>query len=549
MRRTALLSLLCLLACGDPGLRDRSLVKLEDGHGNPLYTLRHKKKGLARTSVIGLKPDPLAQYYPEDVEMVVRFNDLSTLGRDVAPQLRIIEGILPQLGLPSGKPVDLLRQALDLPQIVAIDPVRPFAFVKTKEGWAGIVPTRSRDQGGLRLKQIDAVYCVAGAPEMVAAFRPGFRKGFFLPGDCSLIVTPVAYGTLGETMSEVARQIGVDLSVIDRWLPELPPDIERVDLALRLRQGGLRIDVRAAPNRDSPTAVFLERMRPSSSAAARWLPSQGTVYCEFVSRPADWERFLSVFLRHALPPMDGELAQMRFSLGRFLNALGRDASAVLTLDESGVGSVVLVAHLDDPAATQAFFGSYDLIKLLQGLAGPDGRLDWAPKVFERNGVRVNAIRGQISRKRLLAWRRSGEVFPAVLGVLMRGPVTCYVAVVDDKLCLVIGPSARTDAERYIDHLQKGSPLDNDHNVEVVSLFPQRLAAVSVDLAGLFNGTRAAAPFWHPNGRVLRDMTLRWRLPASVAVTSEGGALRIAVRVRPAMIAEAAARISARLEQE
>ncbi|MHC5031294.1 MAG: hypothetical protein ACYTGU_10600 [Planctomycetota bacterium] len=543
-RGLVLLGLLGLVSCGDPGLRDRSLMSLDETYGNRMSRLRHRKKH--QTSVIGLATDPLAQYYPDGAALVVRFSDPGALAREVAPQLRDLQRVMPQLKLPSGDPMDMIRKVAGLPAVVTIDPVRPFAFVEVEQGWAAIIPTRNRDKDSVRLKQLDAVYCVAGDPAVVAAYRPGFRKGFYLPGDVSLIAARKALGGLGARLTRVAAPLGLDLTLLDRWVPPIPGDVERVDLGVRLRQGGLRVDVRAAPRPDSQTAAFLERLKPSTSAAARWLPSQGTIYAEFLCPPADWDRFLLVFLRDVLPPLEGERAQLHFSLGRFLSALGRDASAVVTLDDKGKGTLLLVANLDDPEATRSFFGSYDCTHVLETIAGPGGSLEWTAEAFKRSGVRVGAIRGRLSRQRLLEWRRGGTVFFATLGVLLRAPAACYVAVVEDKLCIVTGHGARYEMERAIDHLQKGAPVDNDHNVEVASLFPQRLAAVSVDLAALFDGTREAATYWHPQGRNLRELSLRWRLPASVAVTAEGGALRAAIRIRPIMLAEAAAAIESRL---
>jgi hypothetical protein len=548
-RGLVLLGLLGLVSCGDPGLRDRSLMSLDETYGNRMSALRHRKKHAGQTSVIGLATDPLAQYYPDDATLIVRFSDPGTLAREVAPQLRDVQRVMPRLKLPTGDPVDMIRRVAGLPAVVMIDPVRPFAFVEVAGGWAAIIPTRNRDKESVRLKQLDAVYCVAGDPKVVAAYRPGFRKGFYLPGDVSLIARRTAVAKLGARLTGVATPLGLDLTLLDRWMPPIPKDVERIDVGVRLRQGGLRVDVRAAPTPNSQTALFLERLKPSTSAAARWLPSQGTVYAEILSPPADWDRFLMVFLRDVLPRLEGEWAQLHFSLGRFLSALGRDASALVTLDDKGKGTLLLVANLDDAQATRSFFGSYDFNHLLEAVAGPEGSLEWTAEAFKRSGVRVGAIRGRLSRQRLLEWRRGGNVFFATLGVLLRAPAACYVAVVEDKLCIVTGHGARYEMERAIDHLQKGAPVDNDHNLEVVSLFPQRLAAVSVDLAALFDGTREAATYWHPQGRNLRDFSLRWRLPASVAITAEGGALRAAIRIRPTLVAEAAAAIESRLAQK
>lgn len=545
-RGLVLLGLLGIVSCGDPGLRDRSLMSLDETYGNRLSALRHRKKNAGQTSVIGLATDPLAQYYPDNAKLIVRFSDPGTLAREVAPQLRDLQRIVPRLKLPAGEPMDMIRRVAGLPSAVTIDPVRPFAFIEVGKGWAAIIPTRNRDKESLRIKQLDAVYCVAGDPAVVAAYQPGFRKGFYLPGDVSLIAQRRALPRLGRRLTEVAAPLGMDLTLLDRWMPPIPTDVERIDVGVRLRQGGLRVDIRAAPTPDSQTALFLERLKPSTSAAARWLPSQGAVYVEFLCPPADWDRFLVVFLRDQLPPLEGKRAQLHFSLGRFLAALGRDASALVTLDDKGKGTLRLVANVDDPEATRSFFGSYDFTHLLETVAGPGGSLEWTAESFRRGDVRVGAIRGRLSRQRLLEWRRGGHLFFATLGVMLRAPAACYVAVVDDKLCIVGGHGARYEMERAIDHLQKGAPVDNDHNLEVVSLFPQRLAAVSVDLAALFDGTREAAPHWHPDGRKLRDLSLRWRLPAAVAVTAEGGALRVAIRVRPTMLAEAAAAIESRL---
>jgi len=524
-------------------------MNLDETHGTRLSALRHRKKHAGQTSVIGLAMDPLAQYYPDGVALVVRFSDPGTLAREVAPQLRDLQRALPRMKLPDGAPPDIIRQVLGLPPAVTIDPVRPFAFVEVDGGWAAIIPTRNRDKGSVRVKQLDAVYCVAGDPRVVAAYRPGFRKGFYLPGDVSLIAQRKALRNLGARLTEVAAPLGLDLTLLDRWMPPIPADIQRVDVGMHLRQGGLRVDLRAAPDPGSQTALFLERLKPSTSAAARWLPSQGTFYVELLCPPADWDRFLLVFLRDLLPRMESEQAQLHFSLGQLLTALGRDASALVTLDDKGKGALLLVADLEDAEATRAFFGSYDFSHLLEAIAGPGGSLEWSAESFERSGVRVGAVRGRLSRDRLLEWRRSGSVCFATLGVLLRAPASCYVAVVDKKLCIVAGHGARYEMERTIDHLQKGAPVDNDHNLEVASLFPQRLAAVSVDLAALFDGTREAGIHWHPNGRNLRDLSLRWRLPAALAITSEGGALRAAIRVRPTMLAEAAAAIEARLAKK
>ncbi len=545
MKRAFLLLLVAAAACGDPGLRDRSLMaKLATGTRGSLAFPAHTppKKGVAQTSVIGLAPDQLAHYYPDDPSLVLRFKDVDSVGREAAAELERIRKTLPGLQLPAGAPADMLRRALGLPDSVLIDPVRPFAFVRTTGGWAAVLPTRSSDKAPTRLRALDAIYCVAGDRAVVESYRPGFRKGFYLPGDLSVIAAPAAILDLGSSLAPLLRPFGLDLATIDAWMPACPPDIERLDLALRLQQGLLRIDMRAAPNRDSPTALYLDRMRPRPSGAVRWLPPRATAYAEFVSPPLDWEGLMGVLLRGSAAAGGADEERLLFSVRRLLAALGRDVAAVLHLVPQGTATVLLVGEVEDPAATAAFLDSADLVALLAAAAGPDGALGWEPKAFEHRGVPVGMIRGNLSKSRLLAWRRGGDLLLSTVAVLTSGPVVVYTAIVGDKLCVAIGPKSRAEMELLVEHVQRGVPADNEHNAEVTTLFPQRLAAVSGDLGALFDGCVEAAPYWSGDLAALRTASLRSAIPCSAAVTVEGGALRAAINLRPALLAEALARL-------
>ncbi len=550
MNRAVLFLLAAAAACGDPGLRDRSLMaKLASGTRGPLTftpSPTPSKKGVAQTSVIGLAPDQLAHYYPDDPSFVLRFKDVDSVGREAAAELERIRKMLPDLKLPAGAPADMLRRALGLPDSVLIDPVRPFAFVRAEGGWAAILPTRSSDKTPTRLRALDEIYCVAGDPAVVQSYRPGFRKGFYLPGDLSVIAAPAALRGLGSSLAPLLGPLGIDLAAIDAWMPPCPPDIERLDLALRLQQGLLRIDVRAAPNRDSPTALYLDRMRPRPSGAVRWLPPRGTAYTEFVSPPLDWEGLMGVLLAGSTPPGGAGEERLLFSVRRLLAAVGRDVAVVLHLVPRGPATVLLVGEVEDAAATAAFLDSADLVALLAAAAGPDGALAWEPNAFEHRGVAVGTIRGNLSKSRLLAWRRSGHLVLSTVAVLTSGPVVVYTAIVDDKLCVAVGPKSRAEMELLVEHVQRGAPADNEHNAEVTTLFPQRLAAVSFDLGALFDGCVEAAPYWSGDLGALRTASLRSAIPCSAAVTVEGGALRAAVNLRPALLAEAVARLRAHL---
>jgi len=548
LRKAILLALLGLCACGDPGLRDRSLMARLSNEQRGLLpygsTRGSQRRGIAQTSVIGLAPDQLANYYPDDPTLVIRFKDLNSVGREFAAELERIRKALPGFDLPTSATADLLRRVWSLPDTVLIDPVRPFAMVRTESGWAAILPTRSKDKAPSRLRQLDAIYCVAGEPVVVQSYRPGFRKGFYLPGDVSVIAAPEALEDFGSSLKPVLGKLGVDASMLDAWMPVLPPDIERVDFAVRLQDGLLRLDLRAAPARENPTSVYLERMRPRPSGAVRWLPPGGTAYVEFVSPPLDWEGLASVLFRGEFANRAEEEERLIFSIRRGLAALGQDAAAVLRLVPNGPGSLLLVADLEDPEATAAFLDSIDLMALLSRAAGSDGSLEWEPQSFHHKGVPVGMIQGNLSRSRLLEWRRSGDLLMATASVLMRGPVVAYAAIVEDKLCVAIGPKSRGEMELLIEHVQRGVPADNEHNAKATALFPQRLAAFSADLGALFDGCVEAAPYWGEDLAPLRTASLRVPLPVSGVVTVEGGALRLATSLRPALLAEAIARLRA-----
>jgi len=543
LRRATLVLALLLCACGDPGLRDRSLMG-KVSNDSRVYVRRphgNKRPGGAQTSVIGLAPDQLAQYYPDDPTLVVRFRDIDSVGREAATELDRVRKALPDFAMPLGAPADLLRRFLHLPDTVLIDPVRPFAFVKTEAGWAAILPTRSKDKAPARLRQLDAVYCVSGDPAVVQEYRAGFRKGFYLPGDVSVIATPDAFRKLPTTLAPFLGVLGVDAAAVEGFALPCPPDIERLDLAVRLQEGVLRFDFRAAPDRDSPTAAYLERLRPRPSGAVRWLPSRGTAYLECVSPPLEWEALLGALLRTEAPGAGAE-ERVLFSVRRLLAALGHDVALVLHFVPRATGSVLLVGETDDPEATEAFLESEDLHSLLEVAAGADGSLEWQRNAFECKGVQVGMVEGNLSRSRLLAWRHSGNLTLSTFAVLSSGPAVAYAAVVGDKLCIAVGPKSRGDMELLIEHVQRGTPVDNEHTTEVTSLFPQRLAAISGDLGAIFDGCVEAAPYWREEWSGLRTAALRSPIPASAAVTVEGGALRVAVNVRPGIMAEAVARL-------
>ena len=126
------------------------------------------------------------------------------------------------------------------------------------------------------------------------------------------------------------------------------------------------------------------------------------------------------------------------------------------------------------------------------------------------------------------------------------PYVGDVGIVGDKLCLVMGDRARDAGDPFLRHLGGGDAVDNPHRRAVASLLPHRVGAMSFDLGRIYDGCLAAAPFWHADGRLLRNTPLEARIPAAAAFTVEDGALRVALRVEPKAVAAAAHQISALL---
>ena len=157
MRPWILCTLLALVGCADPGPRDRSSAVKATGEAATIEaSVGLPRNRPTRVSRVGLVPDPLAQLYPEDADLVIRFDDMSSLSREAGPQLKEVHAAL-GLELPEGEPSQLLRRVLRLPDSVEFDVLRPFAFVQVDERWLGIVPTSSREEGGDRLRPLDGI--------------------------------------------------------------------------------------------------------------------------------------------------------------------------------------------------------------------------------------------------------------------------------------------------------------------------------------------------------------------------------------------------------
>jgi hypothetical protein len=281
MRSVLLLALAGLVACGDPGLRDRSLASRTQG--GLLLRAKARKATPLYNGAVSLVPDTLSIYYPEDADVVLRFSELNALTRELRPQLDALQRALPVMRIPPDGPAVVLRRALELPDAVVLDPVRPFALAHTPRGWVGILPTRSVDEGGGRLKQLDAFYCAAGAPDAVARYGCAFRKNTYLPGDVSILAAPATWAELGKHVAALVGRKGWTQFAI----PDLPKDVGRLDVAFTLREGALRAEFRAETTEGTPAAHFVGRLPAARADLVRFLPPGGSVYAELRGSLAD----------------------------------------------------------------------------------------------------------------------------------------------------------------------------------------------------------------------------------------------------------------------
>jgi len=527
------LALVLAVACGESSRRDRSVVADLDSdtalaarvapgpvtlpHARPLRVPR------------GLMVDPLAPYYPADASAIVRIDDFTTLQREAIPELLAVAAALPCLGLPTDKPEPALQAALGLPPSVRFDPLQPLAFVRTDEGWVAVAAVRNPEEGGERIRSLDATHCVIGDPAPVASFDPAWEHGFYLPGDLSVIATREAWPRL---LAALARHLGIGAAV-----PALPPDLARLDLALRCSAAGLRVDLRAQPQAGSDTARLLDGLVPAESRCSAYLPPDGTIYLDSVQPLDAWRQLV------ARPFAPAEAAAEARAADPLLGCLGSDRAAMLDLDPDGSGTLLMLAEVADAVAFDRWVTAESTPAWWAALAGDGAQVTWTPASFERQGVPVAQLSCTLPPENLEKLRAGSPVL-ATIATLRGGRIELALARCRDLALLAAGSRARAELERLLDHVQGGPPAGNEHIEEADALFTKRVAACSVNLAALYDGCRGAAPTWTGRPEALQKLSLRWRLPAAVAATVDGGILRVAARLPARRVAEAAASVLA-----
>ncbi|MFQ5844159.1 MAG: hypothetical protein ACE5JG_04145, partial [Planctomycetota bacterium] len=439
-RVPALLLLVSLVAgCAQEGPRDRSLLRVRTpapapppAEPPPEVTPPKPKPGKPKepeTSLAGLVPDSLSRLYPREPLAVVRFDDLVTLKHTAGPRLEELRYLLPELPLPTGSPLEILREAAHLPAELQVDDTRPFAFVLIEEGWTVLLPVEELTEAeGLR--PLDEIYLLAGPEAARTAYEPDGHTQQYLRGHVSVRLAPPAYGLAREVLGRLAGPLALDL-------PDPPEDFRRLDFACQFGVRDLRVDFRAAARRGSTTAALLGALEPKPSRAVRLLPPEGAVYLEWT-----------------VPPDLVRKVTGRAEDGGVLSSLWTgDLACVLDLDQQGNTLLVLVAQTPNPETARRFWESETVQSFLTVEGEDEPRLRWTPAVFERHGISIGSLTGEIPEALLDAWKESGNPIIATAAFMLHGPIESYSGAIDDKIFLIVGHRSRSETERYLDRVR------------------------------------------------------------------------------------------------
>ena len=508
MRTLLLISAVLLAACSDPGLRDRSLMNAVGRVTLPPDSLAAKRvrkhqHQSARPSIIGLREDPMGPLYPCDSQLIVRFADLSALQKHALPHLDEVATLLPGLGLPELPPGTLLRIRAGLPDSIVVNRVLPFAFVRTPNGILALIPVKGKLTDTHRVRRVDARYCVAGSEAAVKAYRPAATRGYYLPGDISVVAPRDAIAALSDRLGELAALEGITLPLPKGFPAVRPEEIERVDLALHFSDHDVRVDLRLAPDttREGALTALLAALQPRPTSALGYLPANGVVTLATTASIPTWSA-----LARALTQTQGIL-DARFAL------LGDDTAATLVLDGDGPASLVLVSHLaaTDRDAVRSFLAGKEIKDLVAQAGGADGQLTYTPRAFKRHGVHIATIAGELDTATAKALRTSALIGP-LAEQFTRGSIVVCIALVGDHLCIVAGERSRPVVEQIVARLAgKGDAPDANATLTKHLMDTPALEA-HINLAPFFAHSAAAS------------------LPVQFAVGAEGGALRMAARL-------------------
>jgi len=523
-------ALTALAGCFDPGLRDRSLMRQDatipihpDVFG-PRRKARIRAPDAA-TLLAGLKTDELAPLYPADAKLVVRCADLATLQRHAVDRLSRFASLLPRWGLPGLPFGTLLRVHCQVPDSVLLDRLHPFALVETQAGWLAIVPIIGKFEDTERLRRIDQRYCVAGSPEAVRSYAPSQRTSHYLNGEFSVMAQGAAVADLGRRLTEAAAALQITLPGITNLPGATLDGVNRIDVAVRFLDSGIRAELRIAPDyqRAPNLTARIGSLKARGGRALGWLPADGIAT---VASGCDLPSWLALTDLLGLPILDAQDPERAAILRDAFATLGNDAAACWQLDSDGAPVLIVAAELMEPdrRIANAFLAGAKMTSLLRELAKPGSEVVYRPVDFEHRGIAIGTIEGAFSRELLDGVRKNRDL-GGPFARLFSDKARVHIALAGNRLCITVGERSRSAMESLLDRIAGSTAALTSPSARSNDLRRMPLFEATVDLAAFLRGSR-------PGGLA----GTRERLNLEIAVSRDGGALRVTARLPLARIA-------------
>ncbi|MEM8886115.1 MAG: hypothetical protein AAGD14_18770, partial [Planctomycetota bacterium] len=472
--------------------------------------------------------------YTDDAGLVIRCGSLNKLETGWRPRIEKLGSLLPELNLPELPPGTLLRVRFGLPDSVTVDRLRPFAFLRTAAGWVALIPVNGKLDESDLYRRVDEHYCVAGRPDAVEKYVPGMRKGYFLPGEVSVLARRDGVATLPDEMDAATELLGMTLPAWPRLDEKLVGQIGRVDLALAFEQRGLRVDARLAPDpaQEGSFATLLEGLAPHAGKSAQVLGTRASVELGCRGDAVSLIEMTRVLTEAGERPIWPEVARDAIAM------FGDDATVQLQMQDGQAGALVAVAKLTeaDREAAETCLRSKPMRDGLErlGLACTDD-------AFRRNGFDVCMISGLLPAAMRTRLKESGSL-GAALDARLGERVVGYATLADGYLCVTVGPGARGEMETMLDAVATGKPRRDEAAAKGDPLVPDRSFTVRVDLDALL---RAMVAIEARYKGVLVEEPMQLRVDGGV----RGGALHLAARLPDELGATMFRRLRARLDTQ
>ena len=527
MLRFAWIAFALLAACSDPGPRDRSLARRNETfpvHPDVYAARSSAARRAAVPSNVGLQIDELAPLYPADARLVIRCDDLAALHPHARVRMARLASLLPGWGLPELPPGTLLRVHAAVPEGVVVDRLHPFALVPTRDGWVALLPIEETIAESDSIRRVEGRYCVSGSPKAVAAYSPGGREGYFLPGDVSVMARGASVPAFGRQLTDAAALLKIALPGV----ADLPGDafagIDRLDLSLHCFEATVRADLRIVPSaeRSGALAGLIGALDARRGTALEQLPAGGDLE---LAAGCDVASLLTLSTQLGAPLVEALEPAEWAMLERALSMLGDDTALRIRLDAEAMPTLQLVAKLTAPdrRAVATFLASDEWPAMLAQLGGAGHTLNYEPAGFAHAGIEVGTVGGSVSPTRLDAWRATGP-WGNFRARLFGHDGGLHLVLTQDQLCITLGAEARGAMTNLLDRIHADAPQPG---ARTNGLRERPLLEASFDAATLLSLVRP---------HVLADA--RHRLPTRFAIATEGNALRFTSHLPLERIVEA-----------